>query len=475
MDLKNKISVSIGLFGHIDSGKTAVAEALTEIISTAGIDAHPQSKERGITIDLGFTSFVLGDYLVTLVDGPGHADLIKISASSVEIIDCALVVIDINKGPQIQTGEHLIMIEALKIKNLIVVLNKIDLFKGNLEEEIIKIKKFFSSTSFGKNIPIFPVSAKNRIGFEELKKGIHEVIKALKIHRDIKDDLVMPIDHYFNIKGMGTILTGTILRGEVKLNQKVMILPLKQEGRVKNIQIFHQNMERAIAGDRVGLNLKNINVKKLYRGCYVASNPEEFEYGAIIEVRMEKNKLFKPEVRFGSQIHVTIGMFTTAGYIYPYELIEESKRLKTDVSNKIERFQAIIWLNENVLIDKKKTTLLISRLDLPPTSLRIMGAAEVIKIHQTPPLFYRFKVKRGKIINPNHSQGIICSGLAQSAEGAKKIVGRKLESPYTRILDSFGTKGYVIVGIEKNREKHEIKAGDVVRLKELYHFNLKKI
>ena len=190
---------------------------------------------------------------------------------------------------------------------------------------------------------------------------------------------------------------------------------------------------------------------------------------------MEKNKLFKPEVRFGSQIHVTIGMFTTAGYIYPYELIEENKRLKTDVSNKIERFQAIIWLNENVLINRKKTTLLISRLDLPPATLRIMGAAEVIKIHQMPPLFYRFKIKKGKIINPNHTQGIICSGLAQSAEGAKKIVGRKLESPYTRILDSFGTKGYVIVGIEKNREKIEVKAGDVVRLKELYHFNLKKI
>ncbi|MEJ2296205.1 MAG: GTP-binding protein [Candidatus Lokiarchaeota archaeon] len=96
--IENKISVHIGLFGHIDSGKTAIAERLSEIISTAGIDAHPQSKERGITIDLGFTSFILDDYLVTLVDGPGHADLIRISASSIEIIDCAIIVIDINKG-----------------------------------------------------------------------------------------------------------------------------------------------------------------------------------------------------------------------------------------------------------------------------------------------------------------------------------------------------------------------------------------
>ncbi|MBY9004042.1 MAG: selenocysteine-specific translation elongation factor, partial [Candidatus Lokiarchaeota archaeon] len=93
-NLENKIPIHIGLFGHIDSGKTSVAGILSEFISTAGIDAHPQSKERGITIDLGFTSLILDDYLITLVDGPGHADLIKISASSVEIIDLAVIVID---------------------------------------------------------------------------------------------------------------------------------------------------------------------------------------------------------------------------------------------------------------------------------------------------------------------------------------------------------------------------------------------
>ena len=161
LEIEKKIPVHLGLFGHIDSGKTAVAAVLSEFISTAGIDAYPQSKERGITIDLGFTSFVLNDYLITLVDGPGHADLIKISASSVEIIDCALIVIDITKGPQIQTGEHLIMIESLDINDIIVVLNKIDLFKGNLEDEVKRIEEFFGSTTYGSKIPIFPVSAKN--------------------------------------------------------------------------------------------------------------------------------------------------------------------------------------------------------------------------------------------------------------------------------------------------------------------------
>ena len=177
MEIEKKIPIHIGLFGHIDSGKTAIAKVLSEFISTAGIDAHPQSKERGITIDLGFTSLILGDYLITLVDGPGHADLIKISASSVEIIGIAVIVIDINKGPQVQTGEHIVMIEALEIKDIIVILNKIDLFNGNLEKEIEKIEDFFKSTSYGSNISIYAVSEKQKKGFEDLKYAILTKIK----------------------------------------------------------------------------------------------------------------------------------------------------------------------------------------------------------------------------------------------------------------------------------------------------------
>ena len=115
--------------------------------------------------------------------------------------------------------------------------------------------------------------------------------------------------------------------------------------------------------------------------------------------------------------------------------------------------------------------MLLSRLDLPPTTLRILGAAELIKVSKEPPKLYKFKIKRGYVQNPNHSQGIICSGLAQSYEGAKKLVGRSLESPFTKILDTFGTKGSVIVGIET--EDQTANKGDPVELKELRSFTLK--
>lgn len=472
MDLSKKIPVHIGLFGHIDSGKTAVAASLSDIISTAGIDAHPQSKERGITIDIGFTSFVLDEYLVTLVDGPGHADLIKISASSVEIIDCALIVIDINKGPQIQTGEHLIMVESLNIKKIIVILNKIDIFKGDTKEEVRKIRAFFDSTSFGSEVPIFTVSAKTNKGFEELKEGILVTINKLSLEREIIGDVIIPIDHYFPIKGIGTILTGTLLSGQLKLNQTLEILPIKSSGRVKNIQIFHQNVESAKAGDRIGFNMKGIDIEKLYRGCYATNNPDAFDYCDIVEVNVKNHKLFKPKTGFGTQVHITIGMLTIVGNLYPYYEMGE-KRMQTTISNKDRGFKAVIMLNEKVLIRKKKNIILLSRLDIPPTTLRILGSAEIIKIHREPPLFFKYKIKKGIIKNPDHHQGTICSGLAQSNVGARKIIGKKLEPPFTKVLNTFGTKGSVIVGIKKNEKV--VKKGDPVYLKELRSFHLKKI
>jgi len=470
LEIEKKIPVHIGLFGHIDSGKTAVVAVLSEFISTAGIDAHPQSKERGITIDLGFTSLVLDEYLITLVDGPGHADLIKISASSVEIIDCALIVIDVTKGPQIQTGEHLIMIESLNIDDVIVVLNKIDLFKGDLDAEIRKIRSFFGSTSYGSNVPIFSVSAKTQAGFEELKQGILEKVKTLDIKRNLEGSVIIPIDHHFSIKGRGSVITGTILKGRLNLNQDLDVIPVNTSGRVKTIQIFHQNVNEAKAGDRVGVNIKGLDVKKVYRGCYATNNKKAFDICDLIDIRVKQNKLFKPKTQFGTQLHVTIGMFTSTGHLFPY-YVKDGKKIQLESTGDLNNYNAYLWLNEKVFINKERTTMLLSRLDLPPTTLRILGAAELIKISKEPPKLYKFKMKRGYVQNPEHAQGIVCSGLSQSFESAKKLIGRKLEHPFTKVIGTFGTKGLVIVGIETTDQN--VKKGDSVELKELRSFTLK--
>ena len=247
-------------------------------------------------------------------------------------------------------------------------------------------------------------------------------------------------------------------------------MPLGISGRVKSIQIFHQEVKIAKAGDRIGINIKGLDAKKIYRGCYATDNKGAFDYCDLIEVKVNKNKLFKAETHFGTQLHVTIGMFTTAGFIYPYYEFN-GKKIQKDVKDHLNNFKAFIWLNERILIGKEKTPILLTRLDLPPTTLRILGSAELTKIHQESPLLYKYKIKKGIIQNPSHAQGIICSGLAQSLIGAKKILGRKLEPPFTKIISPFGTKGSVIVGIENS--KKNIKKGDNVILKELRSFKLK--
>ncbi len=216
--------------------------------------------------------------------------------------------------------------------------------------------------------------------------------------------------------------------------------------------------------------MKGVDLKKVFRGCYATTNPNAFEYSKIIEVEVNKNTHFKRKTDFGTQIHITIGMLTSTGNIYPYHELD-GKRVQMNVSNKEREFKALILLKKNVLIRTERTTMLLSRLDLPPTTLRILGSLKLLKIHKEPPLFYKYKIKKGYIKNQNHPQGIICIGLAQSFTGAKKIVGKELELPFTIILNTFGTKGAVIVGI-KNKET-SAKKGDPVYLKELRSLRLK--
>jgi hypothetical protein len=162
-------------------------------------------------------------------------------------------------------------------------------------------------------------------------------------------------------------------------------------------------------------------------------------------------------------------MSTEIGMIYPYREID-GKRLRTSISSDDSAFKAIIQFNEKVLLRKEKAIMLFSRLDFPPTTLRIVGSGELINIHEDPPLFFRYKRKKGRVSKPDHPQGIVCTGLAQSLKGARKIIGRNLEPPFTDVIDTFGTKGAVIVGVEgQNREIHE---NDQVVLKELRHFRI---
>ncbi len=182
IDTSKIVNLNIGILGHVDSGKTSLAKKLSSIASTASFDKNPQSKERGITLDLGFSAFFIktpsflkekfpkcerlisSEYLqITLVDCPGHASLIKTVVAGANIIDLMVLVIDVVKGIQVQTTECLILGEILSDK-MVVALNKIDMInKANrekdLENKISKLRNGFALTKFGKDIKIQPVAA----------------------------------------------------------------------------------------------------------------------------------------------------------------------------------------------------------------------------------------------------------------------------------------------------------------------------
>uniref|UniRef100_H2L793 Eukaryotic elongation factor, selenocysteine-tRNA-specific n=1 Tax=Oryzias latipes TaxID=8090 RepID=H2L793_ORYLA len=247
------LNFNVGVLGHVDSGKTSLARALSSTASTAAFDKNPQSRERGITLDLGFSSFTVDcpDHLrdggglkpydslqFTLVDCPGHASLIRTIIGGAQIIDLMILVVDVVKGMQTQTAECL-LIGELTCPRMVVVLNKIDLLPASKRQSAVekmtkRMHKTLESTRF-KECPVIAVAAKPGgpdAPEAEEPHGVQELIELLKKQtylpkRDPTGDLLMAVDHCFSIRGQGTVMTGTILQGSVAINDTVEIPVLK--------------------------------------------------------------------------------------------------------------------------------------------------------------------------------------------------------------------------------------------------------
>jgi len=276
------LNINIGILGHVDSGKTSLSRALSTMASTNAFDKNPQSKERGITLDLGFSSFVTSlpaqlddgafdQMQVTLVDCPGHASLIRTIIGGAQIIDMMLLVIDVTKGIQTQTAECLVIGEILN-DTLIVVLNKLDMLPeasraDKLEKMKARIRKTLSTTKFA-DAPMVAVAA--RPGGAETAAndeaggadavGVQDLIQELKSRIQLPErrpdgPMHFAIDHCFPIKGQGTVLTGTVLSGSLKIGQEIEFPELKQTRKIKSMQMFRNPVQvRAAQGKRSGGN-----------------------------------------------------------------------------------------------------------------------------------------------------------------------------------------------------------------------------
>jgi len=254
-----------GTAGHIDHGKTALIYALTSIDT----DRLPEEKERGMTIDLGFAWMKLpSGEKVGIVDVPGHENLIKNMIAGATGIDAVILVVDANEGWMPQTEEHFQIVDLLDIKYGIIAITKIDLVNQtrlNFVEKQIK-ERLKNTVLF--NAPIVKVSTVNNIGIDRIKSTIQYLTPRMKPKRDIGKPR-LSIDRVFNIKGSGTVVTGTLIGGVFRQGMEVTIFPSCKKTRLKSLQTYKEKVEKAFPGSRVALNLVGMGKNELHRGDIV--------------------------------------------------------------------------------------------------------------------------------------------------------------------------------------------------------------
>lgn len=258
--------VIIGTAGHIDHGKTTLIKALTG----RDTDTLKEEKERGISINLGFTFFDLpSGKRAGIIDVPGHEKFIKNALAGVSSIDIVLLVIAADEGIMPQTIEHFEILQLLNVKRGIIVLTKIDLvdyeWLSMVKEEI---KDYFKGT-FLENALIHEVCSKTGRGIKELVQEIDTITDEVEA-KDTEGHFRLTVDRVFSVSGFGTVITGTIISGRIKEGETVQIYPSNLVTKIRGIQVHENNVKSAEAGERCAINLANLKVSDIRRGDVVS-------------------------------------------------------------------------------------------------------------------------------------------------------------------------------------------------------------
>ncbi|WP_061963547.1 MULTISPECIES: elongation factor Tu [Demequina] len=290
---RTKPHVNIGTIGHVDHGKTTLTAAISKVLHDKypdlnpftpfeDIDKAPEERERGITINIAHIEYETEKRHYAHVDAPGHADYIKNMITGAAQMDGAILVVAATDGPMAQTREHVLLAKQVGVPYLLVALNKSDMVD---DEEILELVEFevrelLSSQGFdGDNAPVIQVSALKALeGDEAWAAKVGELMDAVdenvpEPERDMDKPFLMPIEDVFTITGRGTVVTGKIERGKLKINSEVDIIGIKdtQKTTVTGIEMFHKQMDEAWAGENCGLLLRGTKREDVERGQVVVA------------------------------------------------------------------------------------------------------------------------------------------------------------------------------------------------------------
>ncbi len=284
---RSKPHVNVGTMGHVDHGKTTLTAAITAVLAKKipsdvnkavafdQIDNAPEEKARGITIASSHEEYESEKRHYAHVDMPGHADYVKNMITGAAQIDGAILVVAANDGPLPQTREHVLLAHQVGVPKIVVFLNKMDLADPELVELVeMDIRELLSKNGFDEDAPIIKGSATKALeGDTASEDAVMELVKALDEYipeptRDLDKPFLMPIEDVFSIKGRGTVATGRIEQGVVKLNDEIEIVGIRdtQKSVVTGIEAFKKNLNQGQAGDNAGLLLRGIEREQIERG-----------------------------------------------------------------------------------------------------------------------------------------------------------------------------------------------------------------
>jgi len=289
---RTKPHVNVGTIGHVDHGKTTLTSAISTVLSKQpgntskaykfeDIDNAPEEKERGVTINITHVEYETEKRHYAHIDAPGHADYIKNMITGAAQMDGAILVISAADGQMPQTREHVILARQVNVPALVVFLNKCDTVDDPeildlVEEDVRDLLKKYEYP--GDEIPIIRGSALKALeGDAEAEKSILALMKAVDDYipdpkRDEEKPFVMPVEDVFSIKGRGTVVTGRVERGKLKVNEEIEVVGLKatQKTVVTGLEMFRKTLDETVAGDNVGVLLRGMEKDQVERGQVLA-------------------------------------------------------------------------------------------------------------------------------------------------------------------------------------------------------------
>jgi elongation factor Tu len=284
---RDKPHVNVGTIGHVDHGKTTLTAAITDILSKKGlavkrnyddIDGAPEEKERGITINTAHVEYATVNRHYAHVDCPGHADYVKNMITGAAQMDGAILVVAATDGPMPQTREHILLARQVGVPRMVVFMNKVDLVDDPELIELVEmeIRELLTKNGFdGDNTPIIKGSATGALaGDEKWVKAIDELMDAVDTYiplppRPVDQPFLMSVEDVFSITGRGTVATGRIERGRIKVGEGIEIVGLMEKpltSTVTGVEMFKKLLEEGEAGDNAGLLLRGIEKTQIRRG-----------------------------------------------------------------------------------------------------------------------------------------------------------------------------------------------------------------